>query len=165
LRCPGCCNPELLSFTPRAGTRLLTAAAVLAEVPDDVEGVSFLGGEPTAPAHAPVLARVAQEVRARGQTVMVFSGYTLAELRARASAEPDVGALLAATDLLVDGRYVEGERTTARRWIGSDNQVLHFLTDRYAPGDPRFGQPNTIELRIVGGAVVVNGFPVRGART
>ena len=38
---------------------------------------------------------------------MIYSGFTLAELEARAAAaEPAVARLLAATDLLVDGRYV-----------------------------------------------------------
>ena len=55
-------------------------------------------------------------------------------------------------------------RTTSRRWIGSENQVLHFLTDRYAPDDPRFAGPNHMEIRIRRGVITVNGFPVMGAR-
>jgi anaerobic ribonucleoside-triphosphate reductase activating protein len=150
LRCPGCCNPEMLRFGRSARQ---VAPEALADEVADVEGVSFLGGEPFAQAEA--LAVLARLVRARGLSVMVFSGFTLAELRER----PGAAALLAETDLLVDGRYDRRLRTTARRWIGSENQVLHFLTDRYRPDDLRFREPNHVELRWDGRTVTVNGFP------
>jgi anaerobic ribonucleoside-triphosphate reductase activating protein len=157
--CPGCCNPEMLSVRERT---LLRASDVVAQaLAADVEGVSFLGGEPTEQSEA--LAAVARGVRAHGLTVMVFSGYTLAELRARRDAHVD--ELLANTDLLVDGRYVEAERTTTRRYIGSTNQVLHFLSDRYREDDPRFADHNTLEIRLVNGAITVNGYPIEGALT
>src|SRR5205085_9942056 len=55
LRCPGCCNPEMLD--DKAATPM-KASDVVAAIPDDVEGISFLGGEPTMQAEA--LAAVAQ---------------------------------------------------------------------------------------------------------
>lgn len=162
LLCPGCCNPEMLAVRERT---LLRASDVVAQAKaasaDGVEGVSFLGGEPTEQAEA--LAAVARGVRSAGLSVMVFSGYTLGELRAKRDAHVD--DLLAHTDLLVDGRYVEAERTTTRRYIGSTNQVLHFLSDRYRKDDPRFAAPNTLEIRLVNGAITVNGYPVDGALT
>ena len=159
LRCPGCCNPEMLAHKDATWLRADDLAARAAAA--GVEGISFLGGEPTAQAKG--LAAVAREVRAHGMSVMVFSGYTLAELRARGDA--DVDDLLLHTDLLVDGRYVEAQRTTTRRWIGSDNQVLHFLTDRYAPDDARFHEDNALEIRFANGVVTMNGFPIKGALT
>ena len=104
-------------------------------------------------------ARFAHQARARGLTVMVFSGYTLGELRART----DAGELLAATDLLVDGRYdqsrPEPSPPLGRRWIGSANQTMHFLTAAYAADDPRMRAPNTIEIRLSRGALSINGWP------
>lgn len=157
MRCPGCCNPEMLPFAPREAI----AAEVLAARAIDagVEGVSFLGGEPFAQAEA--LAEVARLVRGAGLSVMVFSGYTRAEL----DDVPFSAALLAATDLLVDGRYVAEQRTTRRRWIGSENQVLHFLSDRYRADDPRFSEPNHLEIRMKGGVITLNGWPALGAAT
>jgi len=156
LRCPGCCNPEMLAFRPRQsmGWRELADRALAA----GVEGVSLLGGEPFAQAAG--LARVARMVRSGGLSVMVFSGYTLAELRVLP--DPATAELLAQTDLLVDGRYLEARRSYSRRWIGSDNQVVHFLTNRYHPEDPRFSEPNQVEIRFDGRSVIVNGFPVEG---
>lgn len=159
LRCPGCCNPE---FLPREGGEPRVPEDLVEEAcAAGVEGVSLLGGEPFAQADA--LARVAEGVRARGLGVMVYSGYTLAELRALPG--PGPARLLAATDLLVDGRYDARRRSTSRRFIGSDNQVLHFLSERYRPDDPRLSGGNTVELRISGGELLLNGWPVLGART
>ncbi len=158
-RCPGCCNPEMLSFEPR---RAMPVDALLEDVGHhDVEGVTFLGGEPISQAAA--FADLAEGVRAAGLTVMIFSGHTLAELRAMNDAE--VERLLAATDLLVDGRYQASLRTTERRWIGSTNQVMHFLSSAYDPGDPRFLGPNHLEIRMVNGQLTLNGWPLHGRRT
>jgi anaerobic ribonucleoside-triphosphate reductase activating protein len=160
LRCPGCCNPHL--FDERGGTPTpvdeLVARATAAQA-GGVEGVTLLGGEPFE--QAPALAAVAEGVRAAGLTVMVFSGYTLAELHGR----PDAAALLAATDLLVDGRYdrtrPEPAPPVGRRWIGSANQTIHYLTAAYRPDDPRWREPNLIEVRVSrrGTTVSVNGWP------
>src|SRR5262249_61154693 len=99
---------------------------------DGIEGITLLGGEPLA--HADGAAALAGDVRGRGLSIMVFSGYTLEQ--ARAMADPHVDALLARTDILVDGPYVRELPDTTRRWIGSTNQRIHFLTDRYRADDP-----------------------------
>ena len=160
MRCKGCCNPEMLQFTPREAIPAEDLIERACEA--GVEGVSFLGGEPFAQARG--LARVAEGVRARGLTVMIFSGFTLDELRARAREEEGVRRLLAATDLLVDGRYEASARTLTRRWIGSRNQVLHLLSARYSEDDPRFREQNQVELRLKDGVLTVNGWPRFGAR-
>jgi anaerobic ribonucleoside-triphosphate reductase activating protein len=99
---------------------------------------------------------------------MVFTGFVLENLRA--AGRPDYDALLAETDLLIDGPYVQERFVSDRRWIGSANQRARFLTERYghladgrdgwpgaAPGAP--GQRNTVELRLSGGKLSINGFP------
>ena len=89
---------------------------------------------------------------------MVFSGYTLEE--AAGAARPGRrGRCLAHTDILVDGPYVREQPDTTRRWIGSTNQRIHFLTDRYRADDPCWREANTLEIRVRGGEVTVNGFP------
>lgn len=158
IRCAGCCNPEM--FDARGGEphAIDELAARLARAhARGVTGLTLLGGEPFA--QAVPAARLARAARALGLTVMVFSGYTLDELRARA----DAGALLAATDLLVDGRYEralpEPAPPRGRRWIGSSNQQMHFLTAAYAADDPRMRAPNTIEIRLTADGVSANGWP------
>jgi anaerobic ribonucleoside-triphosphate reductase activating protein len=161
LRCPGCCNPEMLPFD---GGTARPVADVLAEIQtardrDRIEGITLLGGEPLA--HAAGAAILARGTRALGLTVMVFTGYTLDE--ARELPDPAVADLLANTDILVDGPYVRELPDTRRRWIGSTNQRLHFLTDRYHADDPCWRQANSLEVRLRYGELSVNGFPAKRA--
>jgi len=153
LRCPGCCNPEMLALEGGEERAVASLAQQILSTPG-LEGVTWLGGEPVA--QAGPLAELSQTVREAGLSVMLFSGYTLEELQA---AGPDVAALLAQTDLLVDGRYERDRPERQRRWIGSENQRLHFLTARYSPDDARFAARNTLELRLEGGRLTVNGWP------
>jgi anaerobic ribonucleoside-triphosphate reductase activating protein len=161
LRCPGCCNPEMLPFT---GGTPVTVAEVVRQIEEaareaGVEGITFLGGEPLA--HAAGAAVLARALRERGLTVMVFSGFTLEE--ARQMPDPAVAELLALTDILVDGPYLREQPDTTRRWIGSTNQRIHFLSDRYRADDPRWRRPNTLEIRLRGRELTVNGFPGKSA--
>ena len=156
LRCPGCCNPE---FIPFAGGEAMTLADVLRQLDDargqGIEGITLLGGEPLA--HAAGAAALARAARERGLTVMVFSGYMIEDARARS--DQDVDAVLAHTDILVDGPYFRERPDTSRRWIGSTNQRIHFLSDRYRADDPCWRERNTLEIRVRGDTVSVNGFP------
>jgi anaerobic ribonucleoside-triphosphate reductase activating protein len=155
IRCPGCCNPHLFHARPN---QLVTVDALAARIlaararHPDLEGITLLGGEPSEQ-DAP-LAALARRVRAAGLTVMTFTGRLREELEARGS--PLVGA----SDILVDGQYVEALRTTTRRFVGSTNQRMHFLTEAYRADDPRFALPNHAELRLnAQGEVQVVGFP------
>jgi anaerobic ribonucleoside-triphosphate reductase activating protein len=161
LRCPGCCNPEMLPFT---GGQSLGLSEVVRQVraardQHDIEGITLLGGEPVA--HASSAAVVAEAAHGLDLAVMVFSGYRLEELRQRS--DPAVHALLAHTDILVDGPYERDAPETRRRWIGAANQRVHFLSARCPPDDPRWLLPNTLEIRLRNGEVTINGFPAPAA--
>jgi anaerobic ribonucleoside-triphosphate reductase activating protein len=160
LRCAGCCNPHMLPF---AGGRMMPLDEVLGEISEatklGIEGITLLGGEPMA--HATSAAALAREVQGRNLSVMVFTGFTLEELRQQA--DPAVHELLAYTDILVDGPYRRELPETRRRWIGSANQRVFFLTDRYQEDDPRWLLPNTLEIRLRGTELSVNGFPAPAA--
>ena len=124
----------------------------------ELEGLSVLGGEPFEQAAG--LAQVAKLVKGAGLSVMVYSGFTLSELHSRADAGIEgTAALLGEIDVLVDGRYDQTQPETTRRWLGSSNQVMHFLTSRYQPDEPRFSAPNTVELRFENGTLTINGWP------
>ncbi len=119
-----------------------------------LEGITLLGGEPFAQASA--AAAIARAAWDMGLTVLVFSGYTLEQLQAMA--EPAVQELLRYTDMLVDGPYDRNQPETRRRWIGSANQRLYFLSGR-CQWDDRWLQRNTLEIRVRGNEVIINGFP------
>jgi anaerobic ribonucleoside-triphosphate reductase activating protein len=122
---------------------------------DRIEGLTLLGGEPTA--HASAAAALAEAAHVLDLSVMVFSGYLLEDLQR--SSDAAVRALLAHTDILVDGPYRRDQPESKRRWIGSANQRVHFLSKRCDPDDPRWQLPNTLEIRLRDGEVMINGFP------
>jgi anaerobic ribonucleoside-triphosphate reductase activating protein len=157
LRCPGCCNPEFLPFHGGNDRRVSDIVAELTAA--NVEGISLLGGEPFA--HAIPAAALAKAARERNLSVMIYSGYTLSEIRE--SKDSAFAELLSLTDVLVDGPYLRDQPETNRRWVGSTNQVVHFLTDRYSPNDPIWSKANTLEIRVRGWEIAVNGFPARDA--
>ncbi|MEZ4318477.1 MAG: 4Fe-4S single cluster domain-containing protein [Myxococcota bacterium] len=149
LRCKGCCNPELFEATGGTERSIDSLLAEIAAV-EGIEGVSILGGEPVQQAD---LVELCAGVRALGLTVMLYSGYRRAEIEERAP------GLLAHVDLLVDGRFEATRLDHVRRWVGSTNQEIHFLTEAYGPEDPRFHEANTVELRWGPDGLVVNGWP------
>jgi anaerobic ribonucleoside-triphosphate reductase activating protein len=151
----------MLPFEGGRAVALRSLAEAIEEVVQThgIEGITLLGGEPLA--HAVGAASLARLARERGLTVMVFTGYLLEE--ARRLPDPDVAELLALTDILVDGPYLRELPETRRRWIGSANQRIHFLSERYRADDPRWLLPNTLEIRLRGPELTVNGFPARSA--
>jgi anaerobic ribonucleoside-triphosphate reductase activating protein len=156
-RCPDCCNAHL---QPLEGGRVVDVLDLLEDIATarrehDIEGVTVIGGEPMI--QVPALSQLCAGVQDMGLTVMVFSGYTMAQLRQR-----NAGPLLDSRtiDILVDGLYRKDMPDTTRRWIGSTNQEVHFLTDRYSMAD--FAGPETTEILFRDdGSVVSNGWPVR----
>ncbi|GAB1363976.1 4Fe-4S single cluster domain-containing protein [Rhodobacter sp.] len=145
--CPGCCNQELLPFLRR---QLVSSDAISAEIEaayrdHGIEGVTFLGGEPTYQAKG--LAEIARRCQLLGLSVMVFTGFRLEQLRRRGM--PGVQDLLDHTDLLVDGPFVETLIETRRNWVGSENQRFHYLTGRYGPSiETAATDAPAIEIRI-----------------
>jgi len=148
LRCPGCWNPDTWSHQPR---HVLSLDAVLAMVSCNVEGITLSGGEPFEQAEA--LVPLLDAVRARGLSVMVFTGHTRAELRGAA-----IDAMVARSDVLVTGRYVAARRSLHLAWRGSTNQEVHFLTSRYSERDLPVAAEMEVHLG-ADGSTVVTGFP------
>jgi len=160
LRCPGCCNPEFLPFKGGQTKLFAEMAEWIARSREEtgIEGITLLGGEPFA--HATAACGLTRTAREMGLSVMVFSGYVIEELQTRS--EPEVAELLTLTDILVDGPYERDKPDTERRWIGSTNQRIHFLTPRYS-FDEQWRKKNTLEIRVVGREITVNGFPAVNA--
>lgn len=131
LRCSGCFNPHY--WSSRGGQQwssvALGAHLVQQARENEAEGITLLGGEPFEQA-AP-LALAAEEVRSAGLSVMTFTGYLHDDLQTWSAEREDIGALLAVTDLLVDGPFRVSSIDHDRPWVGSTNQTFNPLTDRY----------------------------------
>ena len=157
--CPGCCNPNFLRIAPR---ELVTSDALVerlaaAKAEHDIEGLTLLGGEPMLQAQG--LSELAANAHHLGLSVMVFTGYTLGELRS--TPLPGTEELLSHTDVLVDGRYVAELPEDRRAWAGSTNQEFHYLTNRYDNSiESTHGGRQRVEIRLSSsGRVDLNGWP------
>lgn len=119
--CPGCHNPETHDFE---GGNDVSIKKLLTEIDKNrlLKGVTFSGGEPTCQAAA--FAKLGEEIKKRGLTITLFSGFTYEQLMQRATDEPDLKKLLDLTDLLIDGPYVEAKRDLTLAFRGSSNQRL-----------------------------------------
>lgn len=93
----------------------------------NIEGVTFLGGEPFE--QADELSILAGKIKDIGLTILCFSGYTYEQLLAIGSTS--VNLLLNNTDLLIDGGFEEENFDLSRPWVGSSNQRYIFLTNKY----------------------------------
>jgi anaerobic ribonucleoside-triphosphate reductase activating protein len=159
IRCPGCCNPHLFQASGGELWPVATLLGELAAVTGAVEGVTVLGGEPFEQVDG--LLAFAEGARSLDLSVLIFTGYTLDELRSRR--DPTTDDVIAATDLLVDGRYEATQPERERLWVGSTNQRFHYVTDRYTPAIERPGPDEplrTVEVRIGSeGRLSANGWP------
>ena len=156
LGCPGCFNPG--THDAAGGREIaiseLTAQLATAAADGKLEGLSLSGGEPLQqPAAALALLEAA---RALGLSTLAFSGYTIEEIRALAGG-PEI---LARLDVLVDGRYVSGDRL-ASGLRGSANQRIQLLTPRYTLADVEATPVAEIRISPTGELVLTGVYPLK----
>ena len=120
-KCDGCCNPQFIPLVPK---HLLTLSEInqiiyKSKEVNDIEGITYLGGEPTLQKGLPQLSRAAADI---GLGVILFTGNPINEL------DP---TYLENVDLVIDGPFIEKQRDRERNLVGSVNQKIICLTDRY----------------------------------
>ncbi|MCM3443100.1 4Fe-4S single cluster domain-containing protein [Metabacillus halosaccharovorans] len=156
IRCEGCGVPWTWS---KENGRTISVDELFLEIKkssqnNNIEGVTFLGGEPFDQAEA--VGKLAFMVKELGLTVMTFSGYLYEELEKRKECQ----TLLKSTDLLIDGPFIKDKLDLSRPWVGSSNQRYHFLTPTYKDLESQLiTLGNKIEIRIGhDGLVSINGM-------
>lgn len=156
-RCPGCCNSGMQEIRKNivVDTKDLIDLIHRAMICDEIEGLSFIGGEPILQSEG--LSDVAMWAHSVGLTVLVFTGYLYDEIKDMNN--KSVKKLLKDTDLLVDGAFVQEEYDTERDWIGSRNQKVYFLSDAYEPGIEYEKREHQMEVLISEKEILVNGWP------
>jgi anaerobic ribonucleoside-triphosphate reductase activating protein len=121
LHCRGCITPD--SWDPSDGTLVSIdrLADTLLDPTYERDGVTLLGGEPTAqPAGLLALVRA---LRLRGcPHILVYSGYPYESLQRIAERQPAFRAILEEIDVLIDGPFVAALADGAGPWTGSSNQ-------------------------------------------
>ena len=116
--CEGCHNPETWEFG--CGTPI-SEEAVLQIVTSNplCRGVTFSGGEPFAQAEG--FAKLGKLLKERGYEVASYSGYTFEQLLRGTKAQRQ---LLETIDILIDGPYLQQERSLEISFRGSRNQRI-----------------------------------------
>lgn len=115
--CPGCHNPKTHSFT---GGTLVDIETIVALMNNPLlDGITLTGGDPFCqPESCTMLAKAAH---ARGLNVWAYTGWTLDEIL---NLIDSARRLLGEVDVLVDGPYLESQRTLDAPFRGSRNQRL-----------------------------------------
>lgn len=116
--CAGCHNPQTHDFE---GGREIDTQEIIEKLRGNplLDGITLSGGEPFCQGAA--CAELASAAHALGLNVWTYSGYTYEQLLA---GDVEQRALLAETDVLVDGPFVLPQRTLELRFRGSANQRL-----------------------------------------
>ncbi|TCT16014.1 anaerobic ribonucleoside-triphosphate reductase activating protein [Natranaerovirga pectinivora] len=119
--CEGCCNTEL---QPIVTAHIMTLQEIVDIALESqklygIEGVTFLGGEPTLQEG---LSELAKSIGNNNLGTILFTGKIVELLDEK---------LVYSIDLIVDGKFDEQQIDNNRNLIGSKNQRIHLLTDRY----------------------------------
>ena len=149
--CKGC---QAVHTWSHSGGVLYNVNDIIADIKKqkNIEGVTFLGGEPFEQAEA--LGIIAKSVKKEGLGVLCFTGGLLEELQQKEANK----TLLENIDLLIDGAFEIENVDYSRPWCGSSNQRYHFLTDRYNE-DIFEKYKNKIEINISkNGTIFMNGM-------
>ena len=126
--CPGCHNPETWAFG--IGTQIPVDAVVdIIRSNPLCRGVTFSGGEPFAQAAA--FAKLAKLLKEKGYEVASYSGYTFEELL---DGTQDQKNLLASIDILIDGRFLQAQKSLELAFRGSRNQRILDVPKSLAAG-------------------------------
>lgn len=118
-RCPGCHNPETWDLEKGNPAKLENLLNEIANT-KLLQGVTFTGGDPFL--QAPLLAKLGKAIKKLGLDLLVYTGYTWEELRAKD--DPNYQELLAVTDILVDGPFKKEEKDLSLPFRGSRNQRI-----------------------------------------
>ena len=150
--CGGC-----LAINTKAGSYQEANILELADkiVQSSCEGITISGGEPFLQAAA--LLKMIRTVKARRDIgVIVYSGFTIDEIKF----DKEKNNLLNEIDVLIDGKYIK-ELDDGRAYVGSSNQVIHYLTSRYKiVGEDYYSQKKRrAEIKLTRSQAMLIGVP------
>jgi anaerobic ribonucleoside-triphosphate reductase activating protein len=159
LGCGGCLARDTWTRMPERAVPVTEPLAWLADLPEDVDGVTISGGEPLQQpaALAALLTGIADWRAGREIDVLLYTGYAASTVRRRSD-------LLAHCDTVVAGRYLAAHNTGTTPLRGSANQRIIPLT---ALGERRYWkgaalQPGRLQAAFIDGRLWMVGIPGPG---
>ena len=150
LACKGCWNVE--TWDANNGQKMDVSKLLrLVQDEEDLEGITILGGEPLQ--QAPVVLELINSVRSTGLSIFLYTGYEIEEF------DETMQDCFDKSDIVITGRYVNELRNTGLRWRGSENQQIHFPTERYQGMEIIDGTDVEILIDQDTGLITVLGYP------
>ena len=149
--CKNCYNPETWSHYKN---NLITIEEIIEEIKNSsATGVTISGGDPFEQPEELfyLLTKIKQLSLSDG--VIVFSGYTIEEIRVREELRKSLDYI----DVLIDGLYIDEKRISSGL-AGSSNQEFHFLTDKISRDNILIDQE--VEIHLLGDIIQLTGFPL-----
>lgn len=130
--CKNCFNPETWDFcygepyTPEVEQSIIAGLA-----PEYIKGFTVLGGDPFEPENQPYVADLVGKIRKTypEKSIWCFTGYDY-EAELLTGKKGDIGTvmrILKASDVLVDGRFLEELKDLNLLFRGSSNQRIILL--------------------------------------
>ena len=148
IHCKGCCNPDYQPLVPKNLLTLDELVKIIAEAKDEfgIDGVTYSGGEPTLQQN---LSHLTEAIHNLGLGVISFTGRLYDEVK----------DILCCCDAVLDGAYIAEKAENNRRILGSTNQRIICLTDRYKDCiEDWFNQNGNKSVEVnVGTVIVANG--------
>lgn len=119
-KCKGCSNPELWEIQEKYNISLENIMILIHEIAktNDIDGFTITGGEPFLQYED--LCLFSSELSKISDDILVYTGYTLDELR---------GKKMKNISVLIDGRYIE-ELNDNHLLRGSSNQTIYILNEK-----------------------------------
>jgi anaerobic ribonucleoside-triphosphate reductase activating protein len=149
--CKNCYNPETWSHYRN---NLIDIDLLVEEIKNSsATGVTISGGDPFEQPEELfyLLTKIKQLSLSDG--VIVFSGYTIEEIRVREELRKSLDYI----DVLIDGLYIDEKRISSGL-AGSSNQEFHFLTDKISRDNILIDQE--VEIHLLGDLIQLTGFPL-----
>ena len=141
-RCKNCFNPETWDFNYGKPFTSEVKEEIFASLQNpSVRGLTVLGGEPMEPENQVEILPLLKEFKQKfpDKTVWLYTGNLYEELigeRGEFYKHLDITAeLLSYVDILVDGRFIEEEKSIGLRFRGSKNQRVIDLNKTRSSGE------------------------------
>ena len=150
--CKGCFSKHTWDYNGGSEYSVSDVIKNIEKVIDEIDGVTFLGGEPFD--QADELGEIAKYFKSRGKNIISFTGYTYEQLQA----DIKYKSLLENTDLLCDGEFEIEKTDFSRPLVGSSNQRMIYLSDAIS-SEQMLNYKNRFEIRINNnGLTEINGM-------
>lgn len=143
-KCEDCANPELWAFDKSKFMSVndLYDAVFAIYSSSQTDGFTITGGEPFEQAEE--LSELVVMLTKLSKDIIIYSGYTMAELSAKKQAA--IENILSNIAVLIDGRY-EKQNNNGVFMRGSSNQKIHILNKDFAEIYHRFFESGTNKIQ------------------